>query len=282
MLTYVGQTRSHALIAELAEAGFGECVNRKDYAPRRFPWFLDNGAFMDHRAGHPFDAEAYEASFGRMVGSPAPDFVVVPDIVGGGSESLAFSLSWLERVRELCLETWDAVPPLYIAVQNGMTQADIDTAIYIADGIFIGGSVEWKLAAAPGIIARAHGELPLVDDDGLIEAVTPKPVHIGRVGSGRRITWARLIGADSIDSCLPLRSEENKEIAVHAASAELGESLARFSPAGQMWKEAYGSFVARAFVWGYLNDDILEEDLEMSTMITETLHRKQQQRRAER
>jgi len=35
--------------------------------------------------------------------------------------------------------------------------------------------------------------------------------HVGRVGTERRVAWARRIGADSIDSCLPLWSEENLE-----------------------------------------------------------------------
>lgn len=35
------------------------------------------------------------------------------------------------------------------------------------------------------------------------------PCHVGRVGTARRIAWAKRIGADSIDSCLPLWSREN-------------------------------------------------------------------------
>jgi hypothetical protein len=35
------------------------------------------------------------------------------------------------------------------------------------------------------------------------------PCHIGRVGTYNRTRWARRIGADSIDSALPLWSEEN-------------------------------------------------------------------------
>jgi hypothetical protein len=257
MRVYVGQTRAHALIEVLEGCDFGECVNRADYEARRHPWFFDNGAFMDHRAGRKFDAEAYEASFARHASSPAPDFVVLPDIVGGGRESLEFSFSWYARVRELCLETWGEVPPIYVAVQDGMSREDIDAAIDFGDGVFVGGTLEWKIAAAPGIIRRARGEGSYVES--CPPAELPKPVHIGRVGSGRRIVWARLIGADSVDSCLPLREFAKVEIAAHASSASLLEAVGRFGPGASMAAEAVAGLVRRSFLRGDLEPDAVRD-----------------------
>jgi hypothetical protein len=278
MITYVGQTRGRKTIAALEELGFGECVQRGEGAARRHPWFLDNGAFRDFKAGTEFDTDAYIASFARHADSPAPDFIVLPDIVEGGSESLAFSISWYQRVRELSLETWGTVPPVYIAVQDGMNARDIDTAIAFADGIFIGGSTNWKIAAAPGIIQRAHGELPQIDDDGTLELAGRKPVHIGRVGSGRRIVWARLIGADSIDSCLPLMTAKKREIAAGAALELVRDALARFAPAGKLASDSVAGLVRRSFLFGHLDERSLELMSSVAELVTDT----QQQRRAKR
>ena len=57
-------------------------------------------------------------------------------------------------------------------------------------GLFVGGSLPWKMRTAFDwvTLAHAHG----------------KPCHIGRVGSPDRVAWAREIGADSIDSSQPL------------------------------------------------------------------------------
>lgn len=113
MRVYVGQTRSKALIAELSRKGIGECTARGEFPPRRTPWFYDNGAFGDWKAGRPFDRAAFEADMAEIArGDMKPDFIVVPDIVAGGEPSLVESLSWLERLSGLA--------PRYLAIQDGM------------------------------------------------------------------------------------------------------------------------------------------------------------------
>lgn len=251
MRVYVGQTRSRKLIAELAALGFGECTQRGETAARRHPWFLDNGAFADFKAGRSFDGDAWRRTFEHHRGAPAPDFVVLPDIVGGGRASLDHSLEWYLPTRELCLETWGEQPPFYIAVQDGMTAADVDEAILNAHGIFVGGSLEWKLRAAPGIIRRAHGLLPRVDDSGEFERYVP--VHVGRVGSGRRIVWSRLVGADSIDSCLPLWAADKREIAAFASDEDLERAIRRFKVGGSMAVQHVYEFLRREFCRGDLD-----------------------------
>lgn len=204
MRAYVGQTRAANLIAELEALGIGECTTRGQLAPRRSTWFYDNGAFEDFQAGRPFDylqfsrdmrairlwqdregIPTYRARGGQRL--TAPDFVVVPDLVAGGLDSLAFSAEHLDDCRP-------TGAPLYLAVQDGMTPRHVRpfVAEQGIDGLFVGGSLDWKLATGATWTALGR-ELGL-------------PVHVGRVGTADRVRWAREIGASSIDSALPLWS----------------------------------------------------------------------------
>ena len=183
-MVYVGQTRSRKLIANLRQRGWGESTCRGELPPRRTPWFFDNGAFRDWRAGRPFDADRFMADLDWIANlDTMPDFVVAPDIVGGGAASLELSRHWCKQ-----LAGFDA----YLAVQNGMTPG-LDHGGFA--GIFVGGDLPWKLATGGAWVQWAHSI-------GL-------PCHIGRVGTPNRVHWARSIGADSIDSCLPLWSADN-------------------------------------------------------------------------
>jgi hypothetical protein len=112
---------------------------------------------------------------------------VVPDIVAGGLASLDWSAFWRNTV--------PAEFPAYLAVQDGMTAADVMPHLPRYSGIFVGGSLPWKLAtgATWADLARVHG----------------LGCHIGRVGTAARVRWASAIGATSVDSCLPLRHREH-------------------------------------------------------------------------
>lgn len=190
MLVYVGQTRSRKLIARLNALGFGECTQPKECPPRRHPWFLDNAAFSDWQAGRAFNAEAFVRALEFAVAhTTLPDFVVCPDRVATGIESLAFSLEWLERCASVQGARW------YLAVQDGMGEADVAAVADRFGGIFVGGTLPWKISTGAAWVKFAH-------DRSL-------PCHIGRVGTAPRVRWAKRIGADSIDSCLPLWSDDN-------------------------------------------------------------------------
>ncbi len=69
---FVGQTRSTSLVGELARLGIGECTNRGEMPPRRTPWFLDNGAFVDWRAKRPFDSATWLADVRRIAEMATP------------------------------------------------------------------------------------------------------------------------------------------------------------------------------------------------------------------
>lgn len=188
MKVYVGQTRSRRLIRELEALGFGEMTTRTELPPRRAPWAFDNGAFKDWRSGKPFDVPAYQVALDRLSGvGRRPDFLVVPDVPAQGDESLALSLSWAPRLR--------GVAPLYLVVQDGMGRCQVEQVLHLFDGLFVGGSLPWKIATGRQWCEVAHAGR--------------RPCHIGRVGTFNRVRWALRIGADSIDSALPLWSADN-------------------------------------------------------------------------
>lgn len=191
MMAYVGQTRAKALIAELASHGFGEMTVREEVPPRRTPWVFDNGAFKDWTAGVAFQTARYEAALDKLATClERPDFIVVPDIVAAGMDSLRFSESWARRLSWLGL-------PMYLVLQDGMTEADVRAAQDPYTGLFVGGSLEWKLRTAPRWVEFAH--------------IHGRRCHIGRMGTRERVRAARRWGADSIDSALPLWARANLE-----------------------------------------------------------------------
>lgn len=189
MIAYVGQTRSKSLIAELLAHGLRECTQRGELPPRRSPWFFDNGAFRDWKAGAPFAVGDYVGSLRllRTMETP-PDFIVAPDIVAGGAASIRRSIAWIDGIKQ-CSDA-----PIYLVAQDGMTDAEILTALEWFGGLFVGGSVGWKRDSAERLVQLAHD--------------AHKPCHIGRAGTARKVAWCIRIGADSLDSCLPLWSKQ--------------------------------------------------------------------------
>lgn len=138
------------------------------------PYALDNGAWGCHQQGRPFDSDAFLWAFDR-IGAGA-DWVVAPDIVGGGLASLDLTSRWLDRMDH---------PLVLVAVQDGMTPDDVAPLMGPGRGIFLGGSTEWKLKtiAQWGNSAREWGVY----------------YHVARVNSVRRIRMAQCAGAQSVD-----------------------------------------------------------------------------------
>lgn len=139
------------------------------------PYALDNGAWTYYRKDVPFDDDA----FLRALDSAGEDahWIVLPDIVGGGMRSLDMSLGWVNRVTPygLCL----------LAVQDGMTPADVEPHLSEDVGIAIGGTTDWKLGTAHewGVLAKKKGCY----------------LHMLRVNSQKRIRLCHHIGAHSFD-----------------------------------------------------------------------------------
>jgi len=195
MQAYVGQTRSKKLIKALAHAGIGECTCPDEFPPRRFPWFLDNGAYKMHSAGGPIEWTAFTDALRHLKYWPQPEFIVVPDIVAGGWESLKLSLHWrhiLADTSGLASREYfgtDGVN-LYLAVQDGMDPFLMQSAISLFNGLFVGGTREWKWRT--------------LSDWCAVGRETSVPVHVGRCGTLRGVAEAKMYNVDSIDSSFPL------------------------------------------------------------------------------
>jgi hypothetical protein len=176
VIGYATRTGTRRNLALLREYGWRQLVS----AAHRTSWYLelaryaiDNGAWTAHRLGTPWDASAFSRCVDQL-GARA-DWIVAPDIVCGGAESLALSRAWLGCLPGLRL----------IAVQDGMQPSDLEDLIGDDVGLFVGGSTEWKersLTAWGQLSHRAGCYL-----------------HVARVNSKRRIRLAALAGADSID-----------------------------------------------------------------------------------
>jgi len=213
MRAYCGQTRDKRLVQLFAQYGVGECTVRGELLSRkRDPWFYDNGAFRDWQAGKMFNAMRFVRDMRRIRYSNgrdgAPDFVVLPDKVAAGTASLDFSDGW-----------WNDVEGLrsYVAVQDGMSADDVARFVDAAHdsdhavaGVFVGGTLEWKLATASSWVSFAHA--------------LGIRCHVGRVGTPDRVRWAAELGVDSIDSCLPLMFEGHRVAFLSALEAVGGST----------------------------------------------------------
>lgn len=161
----------------LAAAGWRLLLNPLDPRdPGEFAYCLDNGAWGAFQASRPWDEDAFERALDRYGASA--DFVVLPDIVAGGLESLALSMRWSNRCLGSCRQ-------VLIAVQDGMEPADIEPFVGPQVGVFLGGSTGWKLAR--------------MQDWGAFCAARGLWYHVARVNTQRRFKLAHLSGATSID-----------------------------------------------------------------------------------
>jgi hypothetical protein len=166
-------------------------IKKRDYSIGRhvtplagkLPIALDNGAYSVYRKGGYFD----EYGFIRLLSDfqryrIRPDMVVCPDLVARGMKSYEFSLQWRDRMPD--------VPNLYLAVQDGM-KLDLDFSMF--DGIFVGGTDEWKSGTTSHWVEYAHSE--------------GKKCHVGRIGTLTRLLWAYNHNVDSVDSTTFVRNK---------------------------------------------------------------------------
>lgn len=182
MKIYQGNDLSDTTKKLMKEKGYGMLVSGEYRTVKDAPYFaIDNGAFSAYKNGVPWDKKAFLKLIDRYFDQrEIPDFIVVPDIVAGGLESLEFSAQWVHKI------VVHAGTRKYLAVQDGMPVELVKRELNHFGGIFVGGSLEWKYKTAGQWIKLAH-KLGM-------------PCHIGRVGTLDKIVWASRIGADSIDS----------------------------------------------------------------------------------
>jgi hypothetical protein len=103
-------------------------------------------------------------------------FATAPDVVGDHDATLARSLPWLARIRELGY-------PAAFVLQNGATVDSVPWDDF--DVAFVGGDDAFKLGGADDLIREAQRR--------------GKRVHVGRVNSGQRYQRFALMGVDSAD-----------------------------------------------------------------------------------
>ena len=177
-------TGTRTLRAKCVSMGMGLLICDHWREPSQWPFFaVDNGCYAAFRKGQVWNPGPFLSILSKLRDRGlTPDFVVLPDLVSD-PESLRLSLIWLPVIR-----TMYPGFPVYLAVQDGMDREKVRAAVKEngIEGLFVGGSMDWKLATMADWCAMAH-ELGI-------------GCHVGRIGPADRIRMALDCGADSIDS----------------------------------------------------------------------------------
>lgn len=177
MIAYASNTRTRRNLFRLREANWRILLTPSNpKKPDGFRFAIDNGAWTCFMQNKAFNDEKFiqlvEAS------GECADFVVLPDVVQGGTKSFDLSSLWLHKLRGL---------HLLFPVQDGMNVHDVEAMLttHCDVGLFLGGSTEYKLATMPfwGAMAARLGRW----------------LHVGRVNTARRIRLCAEAGVTSFD-----------------------------------------------------------------------------------
>jgi hypothetical protein len=154
-------------------------IKGKSWKPYpHLPYALDNGKFIcfDHRIE--WVESLFVAHCERILTyNQKPLFLVVPDSVGDGGETLKLWGEWESRLSRYRV-------PLALAVQDGMTVHDVcqlENFDLENDFIFVGGSTQWKLQTLNEWTKNFN------------------KVHCGRVNTWRRLWQCKKAGCISVD-----------------------------------------------------------------------------------
>lgn len=140
-------------------------------------WVADNGCFGK---GYPGDAEYLGWLDAMAVHRDRCWLATAPDVVGDAAATLARSGPFLPEIRARGY-------PAALVAQDGLEDLTVPWDSF--DVLFIGGTTAFKLGAAARRLAgeaRSRG----------------KPVHMGRVNSGKRFRYAAAIGCTSVDGTM--------------------------------------------------------------------------------
>jgi hypothetical protein len=161
------------------------------------PYALDNGAFGAWTNNIPWDREAFITHIERYAFLQLrPQWVVVPDVVADRELTIARWNHWAPLLKS------DYHLNLAIAVQDGMTPADVEALEPRADVVFVGGSTEWKWET----YSRWAKDFPRV--------------HVGRVNTEGQLEKCAEAGVSSCDGTGWFRGRPEQ-------IKELGRFLAR-------------------------------------------------------
>lgn len=171
------------------------------------PWGFDNGAWGFFQKGIDFDEALFLVRLNRaMTIGWTPYLAILPDMVGKGDLSLELSLSWINQLPQW---SW------YLAVQDGMTVAKVIDNIHVVDGIFLGGTDQYKKFGGYWCKLAHH---------------FGKKFHYGRAGTLNKVAHAIAIGADSLDSAFPLWTKDRLFSFIQALSQQRLNDLTIFAP----------------------------------------------------
>lgn len=174
MIPYASNTGTRRNLDALRAANWRLIITpSKPTLQTGFRFAIDNGAYGPNG----FQPEAFMRLVERF--GCAADFIVLPDIVAGGNDSLRLSVSWIPKLRGL--------RSLLLPIQDGMSAHDVGMVLRqnVQVGLFLGGSTEFKLRELYGW--------------GMVAAAWKRRYHVGRVNTRRRIRLCAEAGADSFD-----------------------------------------------------------------------------------
>lgn len=140
------------------------------------PYLLDNGAYVAFKTGQPWNAEAFIAHVEYYAfNALRPIGVVVPDVVANADDTLRLWETWAPVLRD------KYHLKIYLAVQDGMTPEQVKALDIQPDGIFVGGSTDWKWSTVP------------------VWTSAFSVVHVGRVNSLEKLILCSELGVSSCD-----------------------------------------------------------------------------------
>lgn len=179
-MAYASLTGTRTTLDAMRAHGWGVLVTpdtwKRCKVPRDMPLACDNGAWGAFNGNRQWDAHLFVRMM-HAVGRAAA-WVVVPDVVADSVASLALTRAWLPWCLDNCAK-------VLVAVQDGMTEADVAPLLGPRVGVFVGGSTEWKLRTMWdwAQLARRCGAYS----------------HVGRVNSGKRLRACVDARVDSVD-----------------------------------------------------------------------------------
>lgn len=196
MIPFASRTGTRRNLDALRELGWRLLVSAAGvWRTEGFHWSGECGSWTYNNLGQPFDGERYERFLGwcaeqARAGNP-PMWIVLPDIVCGGLDSLALSRRWYRKLRRRV--AWRE-QHFMLVVQNGMEPKHVRRLVGPKVGIFVGGDTDWKLATMSQWVKLAHSRGGIC--------------HVGRVNSARRARLCDIAGADSFDGSGPSKFEK--------------------------------------------------------------------------
>jgi hypothetical protein len=202
-MLYFANPRGDAAKAAMLnlDIGFIDTPAQGNKRPGEVFWCADNGCFGAGWPGYErwlawLAKHAHEASTCL--------FATAPDVVGDAAATLERSAPWLPKIRELGYQA-------ALVAQNGLEDLDVPWDSF--DVLFLGGSAEclgcayvrpvaeYKRKTCPHCDAKlTEWKLGAAARELVAEAKRRgKWVHMGRVNSWKRISYADEIGCDSTD-----------------------------------------------------------------------------------